>query len=134
MIRIRIESNKYKPHNDKFFFFFLSLIKSLFFFLSNWNTFICIYGYDLCPGYATWKIKISFFDLCYCFFQSISRFFTVFYRRNILINSMHIYFEIRLDMWNFLNWIMSYYEITTVIINFWSEHWNLGKNVLTNKQ
>ena len=22
MIRIRIESNKYKPHNDKFFFFF----------------------------------------------------------------------------------------------------------------
>ena len=42
---------------------------------------------------------------------------TVFYRRHLLINLMHFYFEIRLDMWNLLNWIMSYYEITTVIIN-----------------
>ena len=63
-----------------------------------------------------WINKNSFLCVILHKWRKISR-ITVFYRRNLLINPMHLYFEIRLDMWNLLNWIMSYYEITTVIIN-----------------
>ena len=41
---------------------------------------------------------------------------TVFYMRQLLFNPMHFYFQIRLSMWNILILIITYYQITTVII------------------